>query len=147
MTHENGISVLLVDDDPLVLAATSRFLRKRGIRTICASSPFGVTALVRKEAPDAVVLDCHMPGLDGAFLLRVLRTSPGTARTPVIFYSGEAEHTLAELAQSLGVRYAAKGRGPVPLVEMIFAALKIPLWKASRAMSLNPAEHLPSPTH
>jgi CheY-like chemotaxis protein len=140
MALENGISVLVVDDDPLVLAATARFLAKRGMRTLCASSPFGVTALVCKETPDVVVLDCHMPGLDGAHLIRVLRSSPRTASTPVVFYSGDPEPVLADLAESFGVRYAAKGRGPVPLVEAIFAALKIPMWKAVRSLSLVPAE-------
>jgi CheY-like chemotaxis protein len=119
-----AISVLLVDDDPLVLAATSRFLQKRGMRTICADSPFGVSALVRKEAPDVVVLDCHMPGLDGAHLMRILRTSPRTAATPVVFHSGDADGALAELAGSLGTGYASKGRGPLALADAIMTAVK-----------------------
>jgi CheY-like chemotaxis protein len=135
MALPDGISVLLVDDDPLVLAATSRFLRKHGIRTICANSPFGVTALVRKEAPDAVVLDCHMPGLDGPYLLQLLRTSPRTAPTPVVFYSGDSDGALAELGQSLGVRCSSKARGPQALLETVLAALKIPLWAGARALT------------
>ena len=120
----DAISVLLVDDDPLVLAATSRFLRKRGMRTICADSPFGVSALVRKEAPDVVVLDCHMPGLDGAHLMRVLRTSPRTAGTPIVLHSGDPDAELAELAESLGTQYAPKARGPIALADAILRALK-----------------------
>ncbi|MGO8997865.1 MAG: response regulator [Polyangiaceae bacterium] len=120
----HAISVLLVDDDPLVLAATARFLRKRGMRTICADSPFGVTALVRKETPDVVVLDCHMPGLDGALLMRVLRTSPRTAETPIVFYSGDTDAELAELADALGTYYAPKARGPVMLADTITRAVR-----------------------
>jgi CheY-like chemotaxis protein len=120
------ICVLLVDDDPLVLAASARFLRKRGMRTICADSPFGVSALVRKESPDVVVLDCHMPGLDGAHLMRVLRTSPRTAGTPIVLHSGDSDAALAELAESLGALYASKGRGPMALADAIVAAMRGP---------------------
>ena len=126
MGDERAISVVLVDDDPLVLAAVSRYLQKRGIRTVCADSPFGVSALVRKESPDVVILDCNMPGLDGAHLMRVLRSSPRTAETPIVFHSGDADETLAELASSLGARYAAKGRGPGVLIEAIRAAVRSP---------------------
>jgi DNA-binding NarL/FixJ family response regulator len=123
MLSEPAISVLLVDDDPLVLAATSRFLVKRGLYTICASSPFGVTALVWKESPDVVVMDCHMPGLDGAQLIRCLRVNRRTATTPVVFYSGDSDEALQNLASSLGARYAAKSRGPSSLLQVIRDAL------------------------
>jgi CheY-like chemotaxis protein len=125
MLDQRGLSVLLVDDDPLVLAATARFLRKRGMRTICADSPFGVSALVRKESPDVIVLDCHMPGLDGAHLMRVLRTSPRTAGTPIVLHSGDSDEVLAALAHSLGTLYAAKGRGPAALAQAIVDATRI----------------------
>jgi CheY-like chemotaxis protein len=120
-----ALSVLLVDDDPLVLAATARFLRKRGMRTICADSPFGVSALVRKESPDVVVLDCHMPGLDGAHLMRILRTSPRTARTPIVLHSGDSDEVLSALAHSLGTLYAPKGRGPGVLAQAILQATRL----------------------
>jgi CheY-like chemotaxis protein len=126
MFDERALSVLLVDDDALVLAATSRLLTKRGMRTICATSPFGVSALVRKEAPDVVVLDLHMPGLDGAHLMRLLRSSPRTAGTPVVFHSGDTEESLGELADSLGAYYAVKGNGPRALVDAILAAARAP---------------------
>jgi DNA-binding response OmpR family regulator len=126
MPDEKTISVLIVDDDPLLLAATSRYLRKRGMRTICANSPFGVTALIRRESPDVVVLDCHMPGLDGAHLVRVLRASPRAAQTPVVFHSGDSDEALAALAGSLGAHYACKASGPLPLVAAILAALRPP---------------------
>jgi CheY-like chemotaxis protein len=115
--------VLVVDDDPLVLAATSRYLQRMGFHAIMADSPFGVSALIRKECPDVVVLDHDMPGLDGGHLLRLLRASPRTAATPVVLYSGDATGSVGALASSLGVGWARKGQGPRALFETVLAAL------------------------
>ena len=123
MEREKPVSVLLVDDDPLVLAATARALKRFGMQATCASSPFGVSALIRKDAPDVVVLDYHMPGLDGAHLVRVLRSSPRTADIPVVFYSGACDDELISLARTLGAHYASKGINPRELADAIFAAL------------------------
>jgi CheY-like chemotaxis protein len=118
-----AISVLLVDDDPLVLAATARILRRHGMRAICASSPFGVSALVRKDSPDVVVLDYHMPGLDGGHLVRVLRSSPRTAQIPVVFYSGDCDDHLTDTAEALGAYVVRKGCNQREFVESIMGAL------------------------
>ena len=123
-TH--AISVLVVDDDPLILASTARFLRSHGMRAICADSPFGVSALVGRETPDVVVLDCHMPGLDGAQLARLLRANPRTARTRLVFHSGDSDTNLAALAEAVGAHYACKGWGPIALIDAIGAALSSP---------------------
>ncbi len=114
--------VLLVDDDPLVLAAASCVLARRGLRTISAVCPFNVRALVRQERPDVLVLDCEMAGIDGARLLEQLRADPGTAAIPVLFYSGNED--VPEIARSLGVGYASKWCGLGALADAIFAALR-----------------------
>jgi DNA-binding response OmpR family regulator len=124
MAPDKPIKVLMVDDDPLVLAATARALRRYGIMATCANSPFGVSALVRKEPPDVLVLDYHMPGLDGAHLVRVLRSSPRTADIPVVFYSGDCDELLISTATALGAHYAIKGINPRILVDAILAALR-----------------------
>jgi CheY-like chemotaxis protein len=118
-----ALTVLIVDDDPLVLAATSRCLRRLGLRTLMADSPFGVSAIILKESPDAVVLDAHMPGLDGAHLVRLLRSSPRTAATPIVFHSGDPEDVLAKLAASFGATYACKAGGLDALYDAIIASV------------------------
>lgn len=123
---DQALSVLVVDDDPLVLSAVSCFLQRRGMKTTCTDSPFGVSALVRKEAPDVIVLDCNMPGLDGPCLFQILRKNPRTAKTPIVFHSGNAVDGLAELAASLGARYAAKSQGLRSLVDTIVTAVRAP---------------------
>jgi two-component system NtrC family sensor kinase len=119
MPLEPQPTVLIVDDDPLVLASTARFLRRAGFRTVCSDSPFGVSALILKEQPSIVVLDFHMPGLDGQHLVRLLRTSARTQATRVIFYSGVGEEELRAIAVTNGASYALKSRGGNGLREVI----------------------------
>ncbi len=120
------ISVLLVDDEPQVLETTARFLRRCGMHVTCAPSPFGVSALVLREAPDVVVLDFNMPGLDGAHLLPLLRASNRTAATRVIFHSGEPEAFLSTLALTSGASYSCKARGARALADAIVLAMNGP---------------------
>jgi CheY-like chemotaxis protein len=94
------------------------------MRAQCVTSPFGVSALVLKAAPDVVVVDYNMPGLDGAHLVRLLRSSPRTAEIPVVFHSGEPEEKLAALAETHGAHYVCKGRGPLSLVDAIRSSLR-----------------------
>ena len=56
--------------------------------------------------------------------MRVLRTSPRTAETPIVFYSGDTDAELAELADALGTYYAPKARGPVMLADTITRAVR-----------------------
>ena len=115
--------VVIVDDDPLVLSATARSLARAGFRTICAASPFGVSALVLKERPDVVVLDVMMPGLDRTHLVRLLRSSPLTSRTRVVFYSGAGEHELMKIAHENNAAYSMKSRGGLALRDVVTRTL------------------------
>lgn len=80
MTHR----VLAVDDDPFILKVLRRYLEPEGIEVLEATS--GEQALQRAagEAVDAVILDLHLPGMDGFEVCRRLKTDPRTAGLPVI---------------------------------------------------------------
>lgn len=80
-------SILLVDDDPEMLAAWHAILTAEGYAVTCARN--GVEALERlKEAePDLVVTDWMMPLMDGAQLCRQLKDHPTLARLPILVHT------------------------------------------------------------
>ncbi len=89
--------VVIVDDDPLVLAVTRRLLTRSGYRVIACDHPQSALSEVQRDAPFAVVADLHMPDLSGAeFLHLVAALAPDTRR---ILYTGEAQ--LGEVARAL----------------------------------------------
>jgi CheY-like chemotaxis protein len=43
----------------------------------------------REECPDIIILDCHMPELDGLETIRILKTNPALAHIPIIVTTGD----------------------------------------------------------
>jgi DNA-binding response OmpR family regulator len=81
--------VLIVDDDPAVLATFSAMLRLEGYDVATALDV--ETALREMEAfhPDVVLLDLRMPLVDGISFLRQLRAKKGHLHTPVAVVTGD----------------------------------------------------------
>ncbi|SIT45560.1 Response regulator receiver protein (fragment) [Paraburkholderia ribeironis] len=80
-------SILLVDDEPEILAAWRLILEDEGYQVRCASN--GAEALERaaSNVPDLVITDWMMPVMDGAELYRRLRALPQLADVPVLVHS------------------------------------------------------------
>src|SRR5882724_9909744 len=68
-----GASVLVVDDEPTIGDVVSRYLRRAGFRTRVALDGPQAIAMSAEQAPDLVVLDVMLPGLDGIEVMRRLR--------------------------------------------------------------------------
>jgi PAS domain S-box-containing protein len=78
--------VLVVDDNPATRYSTSRVLKAAGFHTREAAT--GQEALSLADAGvDAVVLDVHLPDIDGFEVCRQLRQRPHGARLPVVHLS------------------------------------------------------------
>jgi len=98
-------TILIVDDDPLILRALSRVLKSGGYEVVTHDSGFGLSGVVRKSHPDLLLLDVNMPGLsgDGALsALNALARRFGTLPVPVVFHSGLSEPELTSLAKTCG---------------------------------------------
>ncbi|MGL6112855.1 MAG: putative bifunctional diguanylate cyclase/phosphodiesterase [Rubrivivax sp.] len=80
--------VLLVDDDEVNLLLTAIALRDRGFAITESSGGEHALKLLADWAPDIIVLDAIMPGLDGFATCRRLRTLPGFDNVPVLMLTG-----------------------------------------------------------
>jgi DNA-binding response OmpR family regulator len=78
--------VLVVDDDPVSRYTTLRWLQSAGFRTREAAS--GAEGLKQADGGiSAMILDVHLPDIDGFELCRILRSQSATARLPVLHLS------------------------------------------------------------
>ena len=79
-------TVLVVDDNPATRYSTARVIRAAGFRTAEAGS--GGEALEQvARGVSAVVLDVHLPDIDGFEVCRTIRSQPATAMLPVVHLS------------------------------------------------------------
>ncbi|MGB9723458.1 MAG: response regulator, partial [Chloroflexia bacterium] len=82
-----GRTVLVVDDDPDVIALFRRYLEEQGYQVIGATDAVEALRLAWEEHPYAITLDIVLPGEDGWTVLRALKEEPATRDIPVIICS------------------------------------------------------------
>jgi DNA-binding response OmpR family regulator len=113
-------TVLIADDDEDVRDLVGTKLRAAGYRTLVASDGRTAMALAVGERPQLVLLDMHMPGLDGLGFCYELHSSPQTADIPVIFISGRAEQADKDLGRMVGAEdYLVKPLDPAELLRRV----------------------------
>jgi signal transduction histidine kinase/CheY-like chemotaxis protein len=86
-----GPTVVVIEDDPRSAELVDLHLRAAGLRAIGAATGEQGLELVRSERPVAVVLDIHLPGMNGWEVLTALKSDPTTADVPVVVVSVEPE--------------------------------------------------------
>ena len=96
--------ILLVEDDPDIQTVARLVLETLGGFRLSAFLA-GADAVARAEelAPDLVLLDVMMPGMDGPATLEALRRLPGFADKPVIFMTARAQPDEVARYRALGV--------------------------------------------
>ncbi len=94
--------LLLVDDEPSILASLERTLRREGYEIHTAQSVTAALRLIDAQPFDLVLSDQKMPGSSGLELLdQVSRRSPSTARMLITGWPGEVP---AGEIERLGIR-------------------------------------------
>ncbi len=97
---ETESQVLVVDDDPIVLAQLEERLSEMGYDVTTRDRALGTSSWILKHKPWLVVLDLEMPALSGQELADFLRSKG--LDTPVIIHSGKSEEELREVVMSTG---------------------------------------------
>ena len=94
--------VLLVDDDDVNLLLTAHALGERGFEVLEARGGEQALMLLAERAPDVVVLDALMPGLDGFETCARLRLRPGCEALPVLMLTGLDDEASISRAYEAG---------------------------------------------
>ncbi|CAK8711623.1 histidine kinase [Candidatus Electrothrix aarhusensis] len=96
--------ILIVDDDPQVLFATVRILKKAGYTVITASSGYEGLQTARERMPDLLLLDVMLPDIDGIEVCKHLKGGEMTSHLFVCLLSGLRR---ASEEQALGLESGA----------------------------------------
>lgn len=79
--------ILVVDDEPLVVASVARMLESSGYEALQATRGIEALKLAKEKKPDLIILDVVMPQMDGFEVLKKLRSDPETKAIAVIMFT------------------------------------------------------------
>lgn len=88
---ERALPVLIADDDETMRRLYVRALQRAGFTTREAKDGFEALQRIEDEEIGLVLLDIHMPGLDGVTIVERLRADERTRTLPVILFTGTAD--------------------------------------------------------
>lgn len=88
--------VMIVDDDPQMLAAIQGLLQPWGIQTITLDDPRQFWKTLESSHPDLLVLDIEMPHLNGIELCQIVRNDPRWRGLPVLFVTAQTDRQIRE---------------------------------------------------
>lgn len=83
--------ILVIDDNPQDLEGLLDALRAQGARLTVAQQPRTGLAQAQALYPDLILLDVHMPGIDGFTVCRLLSAIPSCSTIPVVFLTSAAD--------------------------------------------------------
>lgn len=83
-------SILVVEDDEMTVELLNEILgEEEGHYVLAANDAARALALLRESHVDLIVLDYHLPNIDGVQLFDILKEDPETRDIPVIVLSGD----------------------------------------------------------
>jgi two-component system alkaline phosphatase synthesis response regulator PhoP len=119
------MSILVVEDDNDIADLIALYLRRAGHAVHVLSSGAAVLPRVAVSAPELIVLDLMLPGLDGISICRALRNTPATAAIPIIMVTAKGAETDRIRGLELGADdYVTKPFSPGELTARVAALLR-----------------------
>ncbi len=114
--------VLVVDDEPTVTEVVERYLSLEGYDVSLAANGHEALKLAQEWAPDLVVLDLMLPGVDGLEVCRQLRRD---SQVPIIMLTAKGDETDRIVGLELGADdYVTKPFSPRELVARVKTVLR-----------------------
>jgi two-component system phosphate regulon response regulator PhoB len=122
MTHER---ILLIEDEPDIAEVLQYNLEKEGFEVETARRGDTGLEVIRRDAPDLLLLDLMLPGIDGLELTRLLKRDTATAHLPIVMLTARGEEVDRIVGLELGADdYISKPFSPREVVLRVKAVLR-----------------------
>jgi putative two-component system response regulator len=133
--------IVIVDDEELNILVVGEYLKSAGYHELAhTTDPFRAIGLIAKERPDLVLLDIHMPQLNGIQVLRQIRAEDSMQHVPVVILTSESSDKLKMDALHAGANDFLQK--PVHSGELLARVRNILLAKAHQDQLQNQSERL-----
>src|SRR6476469_2080974 len=115
-------TVLVVDDEPTLVATLRYSLEREGYRVVTAGDGEAALNVARSDHPDLLILDLMLPKLDGLQVCRLLRREMSV---PILMLTARGEEVDKVVGRELGADdYVTKPFGMRELVARVKALLR-----------------------
>jgi len=112
--------ILIADDDAEMLETLSSMLEAEGYKVIKAENGLEAVELARKELPALVMLDIHMPVMDGLKACKEIKSDQVTKGVPVLMLTVEGSINEIQQAISYGARtYLTKPSSKAEILKIV----------------------------
>ena len=99
MSVRNKIRILIVEDEPRLASILSDYIAQAGMSPYVIDNGLEVVEWVKREAPDLILLDLMMPGMNGIELIRWIRErATGSYLYTILLTSRDRESDLCSRA-------------------------------------------------
>ncbi len=113
-------TVLVVDDDPVILKLLEVNFEMEGFSVVVAHDGEEGIAVARSDHPDVIVSDIMMPKKSGLELVVELKADPDTTEIPILLLSAKAQNADVRTGLESGADdYITKPFEPLELVERV----------------------------
>ncbi|MCM2316928.1 MAG: response regulator [Thermoanaerobaculia bacterium] len=102
MTTLDKLTILVLDDNPLVLKLARALLEREGSSVLTAASWIEFNHVLAANTPDVIFLDVNLPSIKGNRLSEVLKSQSNKKDIPIILISDLPEKSLEEMFPSSG---------------------------------------------
>ncbi len=102
MSTDSRPLVLIVDDYQDVRELYAEYLRSSGFRVAEAASGAEALDKASELAPDVILMDLSLPGIDGVEATRRLKADPRTHDIPIVALTGRSEPSASAAAHKAG---------------------------------------------
>ena len=119
---ENRKTILAIDDNRDILYTLEQICRFQGWNPLLAGGYEEAQQLIKKERIDLILVDYHMPGMDGISVVREIRKK--LPRTPIIVLTIEEEEQIMSRFMEAGADdYSVKPIKAIDLISSIMRAM------------------------
>lgn len=113
-------TILVVDDEATNIDVIKNVLDTDFKVKAAINGERALSAAAKMPAPDLILLDIMMPGMDGYQVCKALKRDPATRNIPVIFVSAKVSPDEKRQGMELGaIAYLAKPVEPESLIELV----------------------------
>ena len=114
-----GELILIVEDNEKNRKLARDVLSFKGYRTVETESAEEGLKVAEEQRPDLILMDFHLPGMNGIEALGMLRANPATASIPVIAVTASA--MTEDLARIMKAGFEGLQTKPISVLEFIAA--------------------------